>query len=405
VERRQSDGERENGEAAESDEGHTDGIDASLEGDWSLAPAMRILVSGMLAGDPHQGGATWAVLQYVLGLRRLGHDVWVVEPVHELAPVSARYFADVVRTFRLEGRAALLDPFGQTVGVERATLVEAARGADALINVAGMLRDPRLTEPVPARVYLDLDPGFTQHWAAEGIDMGFDGHTHFFTVGLKIGSDTCAVPTCGREWLHTVPPIVLERWPVAGNIRFDGFTTVGNWRSYGTLHVDGVRYGLRAHSVRALIDLPQRTRDLVMPALAIDPAETDDLRALAANGWRLLSAEQLAGTPARYRDFIQSSTAELGIAKEGYVVSRCGWFSDRSACYLASGRPVLLQDTGFDVHLPTGAGLLSYTSVDEAAAGIEAIRGEYERHRRIARELAVDLLDSDKVLGWMLACL
>lgn len=366
---------------------------------------MRILVSGMLAGDPHQGGATWAVLQYVIGLRRLGHDVWVVEPVHELAPVSARYFADVVRTFQLEGRAALLDPSGQTVGVERATLVEAARGADALINVAGMLRDPQLTEPVPARVYLDLDPGFTQHWAAEGIDMRFDGHTHFFTVGLKIGSDTCTVPTCGREWLHTVPPTVLERWPVAGNIRFDGFTTVGNWRSYGTLHVDGVRYGQRAHSVRALIDLPQRTRDLVMPALAIDPAETDDLRALAANGWRLLSAGQLAGTPARYRDFVQSSTAELGIAKEGYVVSRCGWFSDRSACYLASGRPVLLQDTGFGVHLPTGAGLLSYTGVDDAAAGIEAIRGEYKRHRRIARELAVDLLDSDKVLGWMLACL
>jgi hypothetical protein len=235
--------------------------------------------------------------------------------------------------------------------------------------------------------------------------MRLDGHTHYATVGLGVGTPGCPVPTCDREWRHTLPPVVLERWPVGDRIRFDGFTTVGNWRSYGTLHVDGVRFGLRAHSVRALIDLPRRTDEPLMPALAIDPGETADLEALAEHGWHLLSAEQLARTPARYHDFVQSSKAELGIAKEGYVVSRCGWFSDRSACYLASGRPVVLQETGFGGHLSIGEGLLSYTGVEDAAAGIEAIRSDYDRQRRAARELAVDLLDSDKVLTRMLAWL
>jgi hypothetical protein len=367
---------------------------------------MRILVSGMLAGDPGQGGASWAVLQYVLGFQRLGHDVWFVEPVGNMSERVTRYFRAVSSKYRLGGCAALLNPStGETYGVARDGLEEACRGADIHLNIAGMLQDEGLIDRIPVRVYVDLDPAFTQLWASQGIDMRLDGHSHFVTVGLAVGTSDCAVPTLGRAWLTMLPPVVLEHWRLAGAIRFDGFTTVGNWRSYGAIDHGGVRYGVRAHSVRQLLDLPARTREPIMPALAIHPDEVEDLGALAANGWHLLSAEQVASTPARYHDFVQGSKAELGVAKEGYVLSRCGWFSDRSACYLASGRPVLLEETGFSAFLPTHAGLLAYSSTADAALGIEDICSDYGRHRHAARTLAEEWLDSDVVLGRLLEAL
>ena len=361
---------------------------------------MRVLVSGMLAGDPGQGGATWAVLQYVLGLERLGHEVRVVEPVPAFRADVVAYFDDVVRALGLEGRAALLrDGTAETVGAPYASL----EGADALLAVAGMLTDERLLERIPVRIYLDLDPVFTQLWASQGVDLRLEHYTHFATVGLSIGSADCAVPTLGRSWRRTLPPVVLDRWAVAETIRSQGFTTVGNWRSYGPVHVDGTRYGLRAHSARELAPLASRTTAALMPALAIAEGDAADRELLARHGWELVDPARAAGTPAAYHAFVQGSRAELGIAKEGYVVARCGWFSDRSACYLASGRPVVLQETGFSAHLPTGEGLLAYASLDEAAGAIEAVEADYERHRTSARDLAVDLLDSDHVLSELLA--
>jgi hypothetical protein len=140
----------------------------------------------------------------------------------------------------------------------------------------------------------------------------------------------------------------------------------------------------------------------LLAALAIHLGETKDLEALAANGWRLLDPAEVAGTPAHYRAFLQGSRAEFGVAKSGYVVSRCGWFSDRSACYLACGRPVLAQDTGFRPFLPTGDGLLAFATLDDALAGIESLNGDYPRHARAARALAEEFFDSDKVLTGLL---
>src|SRR2546423_9260478 len=167
-------------------------------------PATRrtILFSGMLAGDPHQGGATWAVLQYLLGFRRLGHDVWFVEPVKPpgVGPESAAYFRQVVHDFGLEDRAALLiDGTRETVGLPYDALLDAARRADVLLNVSGMLADPDLIADIPVRAYLDLDPAFVQVWHAQGIDMRFDGHTHFVTVGQAVGRPDCPIPTGGRD--------------------------------------------------------------------------------------------------------------------------------------------------------------------------------------------------------------
>jgi hypothetical protein len=356
----------------------------------------------MVAGDPHQGGATWAALQYVLGLRRLGHDVWLVEPVRELTPRSLGYFRRVVAEFELEARAALLADDGETAGVSFPSLREAARDADLLLNVSGLLRDPRLTEPIPTRVYVDLDPVFNQLWHEEGLDVGFDGHTHYVTIGQAIGRDGCDVPACGLDWIPTVQPVVLEQWPPAGRLRHDAFTTVGNWRAYGSVEANGTHYGQKAHALRELLDLPRLTREQLLLALAIHPEEERDLSALSRRGWRLVDPAEVAASPARYRRFIQGSKGELGLAKSGYVKARPGWFSDRSACYLASGRPVVAQETGFSDFLPVGEGLLGFRTAEEAAAALDRVASDYTRHRAAARDLAEAHFDSDRVLPALL---
>ncbi len=265
---------------------------------------------------------------------------------------------------------------------------------DLLLNVSGMLRDERLLEQTPIRVYLDLDPVFNQLWHAQGVDVGLDGHTHYATVGRR-------VPATGHDWIHTLPPVVLERWPVSERIEVDAFTTVANFRSYGTVENDGVRYGQKAHSLRPLLELPRLTDERFALALDIHPDEPD-LAALGEHGWELLDPRRVAGTPERYASFVRGSKAELGIAKEGYVVSRCGWFSDRSAAYLASGRPVVAQDTGFGESLPTGAGLFAFSDTDGVLAAIEALRFDYGRHARAARAIAEEHLDSGRVLSRLL---
>jgi len=266
-----------------------------------------------------------------------------------------------------------------------------------------MLADERLLEPIPTRVYLDLDPAFVQLWhAVNGIDMRFDAHTHFVTVGQSIGEPDCPVPTCGRDWLPTLQPVVLEHWPFAGALVHDAATTVGNWRGYGSIEYEGVFYGQKAHSLRQLIDLPGRTSERILLALAIHADERPDLQALDANHWQRVDPATVTASPSAYHGFVQGSKAELGIAKSGYVVSRCGGFSDRSACYLASGRPVVAQDTGFGRHLPTGEGLLSFSTTDEAAAALDEVGQDYDRHRRAARALAEEHFDSDRVLSKLL---
>ena len=380
----------------------------------AMAGGLRILLSGMLAGDPYQGGATWAVLQYAAGLRRLGHDVYVVEPIIERAlqprgvalaqSTNAAYFRAVVTRFDLTSRAALLQQdTRETVGLGYDAVARAARQCDLLINVSGMLSDPRLIESIPRRVYLDLDPGFNQLWqAVEGIDVRFDGHTHFVTVGTLIGTPACDVPTCGRTWIPTLQPVVLPEWPSRPGRPAGAWTTVGNWRGYGSIEHRGVKYGQKAHSFRRIADLPARTRERLQPALSIHRDEGADLAALTANQWRVVNPAIVARTPDTYRRFIQQSKGELGIVKSGYVLSRCGWFSDRSACYLASGRPVVAEETGFGSSLPIGEGLLSFSTVEDAAAALESVAAGYDRHCRRAREIAETFFQSDVVLRALL---
>lgn len=363
----------------------------------------------MVAGDPHQGGATWAVLQYALGLRRLGHHVHIVEPVaaDALRPegiplpasVNARYFGEVMRRFGFEHQSTLmLEGTTDAIGSSYQDVRLAARRSDLLVNINGILAEEELLDAVPVRVYMDIDAGFNQLWHSAGFDRRFDGHTRHVTIGQGIGEPWSPVPTCGVEWLKSVQPVVLEHWPVAPSIVYDALTTVGNWRSSGRFEYEGMFIGQKAHSLRQLITLPTRTSERFLLALAIHPDETKDLEALDRHGWDLIDPAEVSSTPSSYWSFVQGSKAEFGLVQQGCVVAPCGWFSDRSVCYLASGRPVLLQDTGFGRWLPTGEGLFAFEDEKDALGAIEELNRDYPRHARAARALAEEYFDSDKVL-------
>jgi hypothetical protein len=351
-------------------------------------------------------------LQYLLGLRRLGHDVCyldVVDPAAiethgEFSP-SALYFRAVMADFEFRRASAmLLKGRQEAIGITYAELTNRARKADLLINVSAVLQDEALFLRLRRRLYLDLDPGFTQLWqAVQNIDMHFAGHSHHATIGLGIGQPGCDIPTCGINWINTPQPIVLEHWPVADTITYDGLTTLANWRGYGSIEHNGVMYGQKVHSLRPMMDLPTRTKEKFILALAIHENETKDLEALRSNGWKLVDPNEFASSPRKFQQFVQGSKAEFALAKSGYVHANCGWFSDRSLCYLASGRPVIAQETGMNRFIPVGEGVLGFSTTDEAVTAIDAMNSDYAKHARAARAIAEKYFDSDKVLGELLA--
>ena len=231
----------------------------------------------------------------------------------------------------------------------------------------------------------------------------FAGHDAHVTIGERIGQRDCAVPTCGIEWITTPQPVVLDQWPTAAPRSGRRFTSVGSWRgSYGPVDYRGRRYGLRVHEFRQFAGLPRLSGGDFELALDIHPVEEPDIGLLGEGGWSLVDPARIARTPSSYRRYIQDSAVEFMVAKGMYVESRRGWFSERSICYLASGRPVLAQDTGLADLYPLGEGLLAFGTLDEAVAGVEEIRAGYARHAAAARELAEEHFDSDKVLTRLL---
>ncbi len=375
---------------------------------------LRILLSGMLARVPGQGGAAWVVLQYLLGLRGLGHEVQFVEslPTDSLDPAgaglsatrNAGYFRHVIQRFGLAGSATLVDAgTRETIGLPYDRLRRFAQRCDLLINLSGLLRDHELMDAIPLRVYVDIDPGFTQLWrAVDGIDVGLSGHNRFVTIGMTLGQPGCPVPTGDIHWIRTVQPLVLEHWPMSEAPACDGLTTIANWRGYGSVEFGGRHYGQKAHSWRKFFELPAKTGEQFKPALAIHPGEVSDLEQLERWGWRLADPASVAATPEAFRSFVQGSKAEFGIAKSGYVEANCGWFSDRSICYLASGRPVIAQETGFSDYLPTGVGLMAFETEDDVLRCIRSLNSAYDKHRKAARQLAEDRFDARKVLSGLL---
>ena len=364
----------------------------------------RLVVVEDLAGPSvlGRGGHAMHVLQVLEGLRRLGHDVLFLEYLDEPpAPTARSWFESIVRDWWDPARAALLDA---TTGAPHAgTDANAVRAftasADAVLSLAAHYRaEPwPLLEDVRPRILIEQDPGYTHLWAADGDPAAiFGDHDFHFTVGANVGTERSAIPTCGIDWRALWPPVVLDWWPAGAAVERDRFTTVGAWRDYGYLEFEGRVLGPKVEEWERFLDLPRRAGEDVELVLAIDPDDPDRER-LLASGWRL-EDPRLVSTPASYRDYVAGSLGEFSCAKGGYVGTRSGWFSDRSACYLAAGRPVVLQATGFEDVMPTGRGVFAVASVDEAAAAMAEVRADYGTHSAAARELARELFDAEHLL-------
>jgi glycosyltransferase involved in cell wall biosynthesis len=367
-----------------------------------------IVVAGSLAQRPKRGGHAWVFLQYLLGFRRLGYEVLFLD---RLSPAMAapgeawppkravEWLHDVLEPHGLEREyAILLEGDGpETIGLSRREILERLRRSTLLIDVMGFLDDDELLAAAPRRLFLDLDPGFPQMWQKLGLHRSFGFHDVYATVGLRVGKAGSAVPTCGVEWIPTPQPVVLEEWPASPSGA--NYTSVGSWRGpFEPIDFAGERYGLRAHQMRRFASLPGAVSVPLELALDIEDADAADADALRDGGWRLVEPDRAAGSADEYRRYVQNSRAEMGVAKDMYVRSRGGWLSDRSLCYLASGKPVLAQATGFELEIETGTGLLSFEGPEEAAAGIEEIESDYARHSNAARELARERFGSDRVL-------
>jgi hypothetical protein len=378
-----------------------------------------VVIAGSLAQRPEHGGHTWVFLQWLLGFKRLGWDVVFVDRLEPEMCVDAAgapadlhssrnlaYLTEVMERFGLGREWSLLYDSGREVlGLPREEVVDRTQRSRLLLNVMGFLDDEEILETAPLRVFLDIDPGFGQMWQDLGLAEPFRGHDDYVTVGGRIGRPDCAIPTCGIEWIHTTPPVDLDEWtPASGAGR--AFTSVASWRGpFGPIAHGGRSYGLRVHEFRRFVELPARSDATFELALDIDEADDVDLRRLRENGWTLADPRKVASDPWRYHDYVRGSRAELMIAKNLYVDTHSGWFSDRSACYLASGRPVLAQDTGIRDLLPCGEGLLVFSTLDEATAGAHEILADYERHSRAARGLAEEHLAADRVLPRLLEAL
>ena len=378
----------------------------------------RAVLLGRLTTMPF-GGVVWQVLHYLLGLERLGFDAWYVE-AHAVAPrhflrgdgddgaeAAAAFLDGVLRRFGLGRRWAYhaLHSDGRCLGLGASRLRELYGSAEVLINLHGGTR-PRpehtagnrlvcvATDPV--QMELELDRG-----EASTIEF-HQAHRAVFTFGENLGAPDCGLPVPARfPLLPTRQPVVLELWEGRGGAR-EAYTTVANWRQRRPLDYGGQTYAWSKHfEFLKLVDLPSRVAPPLELALARCPEE--DRRMLAAHGWRVRDALALSGDLDTYRDYVTGSRGELTVAKDQNIRLRSGWFSDRSATYLASGRPVVTQDTGFGNVLPTGEGLFAFTNADEAAAAIAAIEGDWPRHSRAAAEVARTCFAHDVVLPSLLA--
>jgi hypothetical protein len=368
-------------------------------------PKIIFLADLVWDGQVARGGHAMVVLQWLHGLKRLGHDVLLLDYVglqqlrRRSATLSA--FTTLIAEWWHPAQACLIHENNSLLGLSISAVQKFARDAAAVIQfgIPGRRQPPALVEKIRPRILLEQDPAYTHLWAT-GYDPAemFGEQDFYFTVGGNVGSPRCSLPTFGLQWKPIWNPVIMSWWTGKTLVR-DRFTTIADWYSQGYLEFDGKVLGPKSVEFRKFINLPQLVGEHLEIALAIssDDPDSADLRKY---GWQLESPD-VVRTPELYRDYVTGSVGEFSCTKGGYAGTNCGWFSDRSACYLAAGRPVVLQDTGFADLLPTGKGLFSVRTAEEAAEAIRAIRKDYRQHSAAARAIALEHFDSDKILTHM----
>jgi hypothetical protein len=382
---------------------------------------LRIVVTGLIGQYP-LGGVAWDYVQYVAGLARLGHDVyyfedtgqWPYNPeevgVSKGPEFTVRYLEGLMGRFGLEERWAYRFPGGpRWFGMRDSRRDDVLTSADLLINVSGALERPaeyRDAAPRARFAYIDSDPVFTQ----AKVELArrehafrrtrVDAHDVHFSFGEALADP---VPDTGHHWRPTRQPVILDEWQPTPTRR-KAFTTVMNWTSYKPVQWHGLRLQQKDVEFERFLHLPGKVSPTVLEiALAEGKTRHPPRDRLSGAGWRIVDPSLVCPDAESYRDYVAGSTGEWSVAKNGYVNPPSGWFSCRSACYLACARPVVLQDTGFSSVLPVGVGLLPFSSLDEAAESIREVESDWERHSRAARAIAEQCFDSARVLDRLVA--
>jgi hypothetical protein len=376
---------------------------------------MRIIVLGYMVRFP-QGGMVWSNLQYLLGLKELGHDVYFVEDSDDypccydpgrdevgIDPTYGLRFAhESLRAIGCGERWAYHDAHRPGwLGPCAESILKVCASADLLLNLCGVSPLRPWLEAIPRKVLIDEDPAFTQvrNLSDPGRLAYSRKHDAFFTFAGNIGTANCTVPDDGIPWIPTRQPLVL-RSILPAPPQVDGrFTSVLFWQSYDAPVFEGRRYGTKAHSFEPFAPLAREADEPLEMAVGGEHVPVQELRQA---GWRVLDPRQLTVSVASYLDYIRASKAEFSVAKEGYVVSRSGWFSERSVTYLATGRPVVVQDTGFTDWLPAAEGVLAFRTPEEALRALRDVSGRYEWHCKAARAIAEEFFDSRQVLAQLL---
>lgn len=383
---------------------------------------MRIVVTGLIGTYP-LGGVAWDYLQFVKGFVALGCEVtyledigqWVYHPrlqtftaeCHE----NIQYLQTVLATVPgMDSSFAFRDPGGVLHGLSEAELTRRCREADLLLNVSGVLWFRDCYRGARVTAYYDSDPLYTQA-GVMAVEEGresesqnrtvgwFRSHDVFFTMAENINDGSCSIPRCGVDWKTTRQPVTIDDWPFTYDEQARNFTTVMSWKTQPALPVLGGHvYGGKDVEFLRFIRLPQRVSTPLEVALSgAAPREE-----LARAGWVLVDPWEHSSTMDRYRDYIGSSRGEWGVAKQAYVATESGWFSCRSAVYLAMGKPVVVEDTGFSRIYPTGEGIWGFRSIEQAVAAIEAVNADYRRQCEAARAIAERYFRAETVLEHLL---
>ena len=382
---------------------------------------MRIIITGLVGQYPF-GGVIWDYLHYLLGFRSLGHEVLYLEDsgAWPYDPVAGTITDDC--SFALRSLKKIFTDFdladswvyrngadGSFHGAGERKAREWLKDGDLLVNVssAGWLRDYDLR--VRHKMFIDGDPMFCQVGLLDGSNPQYAGrlrdHDSHFTFGLSVGQKGCLVPTDGITWRPTVQPIALDQWPVTACPAQSPWTTVMNWASYQPKIWEGKSYGQKNLEFTKFQMLPAKTRVPLRLAMGMGVDGQRPAQQLRGLGWDLVEPQEVVPDHQTYRAFLNGSRGEWSIAKHGYVAAKTGWFSCRTACYLAAGKPAVVQETGWSQHIPSDKGVLPFTTIEEAVEALSQVEHDYSAHCKRAREIAAEFFDARKVCRNLLAFL
>ena len=376
--------------------------------------SLRIIVMGYVVRGP-LAGPTWHHLQYVRGLVDLGHEVWYLEDSQDYAACydPAQQIVTADPSYGLTYAQRVFDRMGGGLG-QRWAYFDAmqnrwhgpagegmpaiCRSADMVLNVSGINALRPWVAQIPHRVLIDTDPVFTQVDILNDAERRrfAESHTAFFTFGESFGQPGCTMPDDGLPWLPTRQPVLLHAWAPTPGPADGRYTTVLLWDSYDVREWQGQKWGMKSQEMERVLDMPARCGHRFEMALGGPTAPHNRLEAL---GWHFCDPLAVTCDPWDYQAYLRQSKAEFSVAKHGYVASGSGWFSERSTSYLALGRPVVVQDTGFSRHLPTGAGLLAFNTLGEAVAAVAEVDADYRRHAEAARAVIESCFDARQVLS------